>query len=138
MSTPRMICGSPKTIMSNPQTISGDGMFIFRELELNQRMQNQTKDEEKQLYRYIRKNLNNHVLRSERDFGGVLRELRTRINAINVQRIGRGNYLHIDAALPTDHTIGWIEIRYLDVPRARACITLVNHMGEIGREESED
>ena len=115
-----------------PQTIYGDGMYIFRELEINAKMDVRTKDDELELYRYIRRELSNHVLVSEKDFDNVLRELKARVDAINLQRMGTGNYLHIDGVLPTDHTIGWITITYLDVRRARACITIENHKGEIG------
>ena len=107
------------------------GCFFIRDLDINQRMENAKKDEEKELYRYIKRNLVNHLLTSEREFYRVMKELRTRINDINGRRIGRGKYLHIDGALPTDHTIGWITLTYLDVPRARACVTIVNFGGKV-------
>lgn len=115
------------------------GCFYIREFDINQRMEGVKMDEEKELYRYIKKNLVNHLLTSERQFYKVMKELRTRINDINGRRLGRGHYLHIDGVLPTDHTIGWITITYLDVPRARACVTIVNFEGKVitGDEDAE-
>ena len=105
---------------------------MFRELELNKRMENTAinRSEEKNLFRHIRREYQNHTVSGAPKFRAILRDLENRCNAINAQRIGRGPYLHIDGAMPTDHTDGWIIIKYLDVPRAQARILLVHNKGE--------
>ena len=113
-----------------PQTIHGEGMYIFRELEINPKMDVRTKGEEMELYRYIRRNLNNHVLKSGEDFDSIIQELKSRVDVINLQRMGTGSYLHIDGVLPTDHAIGWIKLSYTDNPLASSCITIVSNKGD--------
>ena len=114
-------------------------MFMFRELELNQRMENEVinRSEEKSLFRHIRRELAYHTVSGAPKFNAIVRDLVNRCNAINAQRIGRGPYLHVDGAMPTDHTTGWVKITYLDVRKAQACILLAYNKGE-AMEERED
>lgn len=121
--------------MSNNQDV-----FMFRDLELNKKMQETVvnRSEEKNLFRFIRRELVNHTLSGAPKFKAILRELENRCNAINSQRIGRGPYLHVDGAMPTDHTIGWIKITYLDVCRAQADLRLAYNYGEIGLGQDEE
>ena len=111
-------------------------MFMFQELELNKKMKETVinRTEEKNLFRFIRRELSNHTLSGAPKFKAILRELESRCNEINSQRIGRGPYLHVDGAMPTDHTIGWIKITYLDVRHAQADLRLAFNHGEIDLE----
>lgn len=113
-----------------PQTIHGEGMYIFRELEINPRMDVRAKVEEMELYRYIRRKLNNHVLKSGEDFDRIIQELKSRVDVINLQRMGTGSYLQIDGVLPTDHAIGWIKLSYTDNPLASSYIIIVSNKGD--------
>ncbi len=105
---------------------------MFRELELNKKMQEATvnRDEEKSLFRHIRRELVNHTVNGASKFRAIVRDLESRCYAINAQRIGRGPYLHVDGAMPTDHTEGWVVISYLDIRKAQARLTLVHNQGE--------
>ena len=107
-------------------------MFMFRELELNKKMQDATinRTEEKNLFRHIRREYQNHTVSGAPKFRAILRDLENRCNAINAQRIGRGPYLHVDGAMPTDHTNGWIVVSYLDIRKAQANLLLVHNKGE--------
>ena len=108
-------------------------MFMFRELELNKKMEEAVinRSEEKSLFRHIRRELANHTVSGAPKFRYILRDIENRCNAINAQRIGRGPYLHVDGAMPTDHTTGWIKISYLDIRKAQADLQLVYNQGEV-------
>lgn len=104
---------------------------MFQQLELNQRMMQAQQEPEKKLFRYIRQNYAMHILSNPDNFPQVVRDISSRIDRINASRIGRGGYLHLDAAMPTDCSVGWLKITYLTVPRAQARITITNVAGEI-------
>lgn len=112
---------------------------MFLDLELNKKMQEAVvnRSEEKTLFRFIRRELVNHTLSGAPKFKAILRELESRCNAINAQRIGRGPYLHVDGAMPTDHTIGWVKITYLDIRHALADLRLAYNHGEIELDHDE-
>ena len=99
-------------------------------MEIKNKMNSLAKGDELELYRYFRKNLHGHILKSEKDFDNVIQELKSRVDVINLQRMGTGSYLHIDGVLPTDHTIGWIKLSYTDNPLASSYITIVSNKGD--------
>ena len=104
---------------------------VLHGLELNKRMQLFMDEEEVILFRHIRCQYQNRTLPSMEAWHNVLNDLRQRIDAINESRRGKGPYLHIDAALPTDLSDGWIKLTYLNVRKAQARLTITEIRGEI-------
>ncbi len=104
---------------------------VLHSLELNQRMQHFMDEEEIILFRHIRCQYQNRTLPSMDAWHHVLDDLHRRIDAINQDRKGRGPYLHLDAALPTDLSDGWIKLSYLNIRKAQARLTITELRGEI-------
>lgn len=104
---------------------------MFRNLELNPRMQQESREAERRLFKYVRQELACHTVGSPEQFHRVVRALTARVDALNAQRIGRGHYMHVDAAMPTDRSDGWVKLTYLDVRKAQARITLTHCRGAV-------
>lgn len=107
---------------------------MFQSLEVNKRMDEVRQAGESGLFRYIRGRYERRMLSDAAEFGRVLDDLRHRCAEINVGRVGRGPYLHVDGALPTDLSDGWVVVSFLNVRKAQARITLSLVRGEVGEE----
>ena len=104
---------------------------MFQTLELNKKMDQVRQRGENKLFQYIRGRYERQWLAQPDAFDDILADLKTRCNAINAQRMGTGPYLHVDGALPTDHSDGWVTVSYLDVRRAQARITITAVRGQV-------